>query len=283
MSTKTKTGAKAASMIAISSIAIPEDVPNREPGWEKNLAELVDSIKANGQVQPILVSPTSSPVAGIEYDLVAGQRRIEALKKLGHSTVKVVCIASKATKKDKFGIRVAENFGREDYGPLEEAVLVRYGIEELGMSQQEIASAFGMTAGWVSQRVSVLKQPEDVQEALEAGAIAFTHVRELSRVKDEGEKEKLLKHAVKEDASVFKLRVDEIVTGKKPHKKAKKRSDAKALKQELLRPKEEALAMLQSLVAKKASATIKDKAAYLSGMVKGISWAYKLKGADIKT
>ena len=284
MSAKKKTGAQAASMIAISSIAIPEDVPNRDPGWEKHLAELVDSIKANGQVQPILVSAIAAPENGVDYELVAGQRRIEALKKLKHTAVKAVCIASKATKKDKFGARVAENFGRADYSPMEEAALVRYGIEELGMTQQEVAATFGMTAGWVSQRVSALKQPEEIQKALEEGDIAFTHVREFTRVKDEDEKKKLLKHAKKEDASTFKERVDEIVSGKKPRKKTKKAAEVSAGKQEALRPKKEALSVLKKLDKARVAAADKEKkerAAHLSGIIKGVSWAYKLKGAKI--
>ena len=284
MTAKKKIGAQAASMIAISSIAIPEDVPNRDPGWEKQLSELVDSIKANGQVQPILVSAIAAPENGVEYELVAGQRRIEALKKLKHNTVKAVCIASKATKKDKFGARVAENFGRKNYSPMEEAALVKYAIEELGMTQQDVATTFGMTAGWVSQRVSALKQPEEVQKALEEGDIAFTHVREFSRVKDEDEKKKLLKHAKKEDASTFKERVDEIVTGKKPRKKTKK-AEAKPSKQDILRPKKDALSMLKKLDKAQAAAAKNDKkerAAHLSGVIKGVSWAYKLKGANIK-
>lgn len=284
MTTKKKTGAQAASMIAISSIAIPEDVPNRDPGWEKQLSELVDSIKANGQVQPILVSAIAAPENGVEYELVAGQRRIEALRKLKHNTVKAVCIASKATKKDKFGARVAENFGRKNYSPMEEAALVKYAIEELGMTQQEVAATFGMTAGWVSQRVSALKQPEEVQKALEEGDIAFTHVREFSRVKDEDEKKKLLKHAKKEDASTFKERVDEIVTGKKPRKK-KKAAETKPSKQDILRPKKDALSMLKKLDKAQAAAAKdekKERAAHLSGVIKGVSWAYKLKGANIK-
>jgi len=285
MSAKKKTGAQAASMVAISSIAVPEDIPNRDAGWEKDLAELVDSIKANGQVQPILVSAIPAPENGIEYELVAGQRRVEALKKLKHNTVKAVCIASKATKKDKFGARVAENFGRKNYTPMEQAALVKYAIEELGMTQQEVAATFGMTAGWVSQRVSALKQPEEVQKALEEGDIAFTHVREFSRVKDEDEKKKLLRHAKKEDASTFKERVDEIVTGKKPRKKSKKAAETKPSKQDILRPKKDALSMLKKLDKAQATAAKgekKERAAHLSGIIKGVSWAYKLKGANIK-
>jgi len=287
MTAKKKTGAQTASMIAISSILIPEDIPNRDDGWDKQLTELIDSIKAIGQVQPILVSALQTPTEeGHEYELIAGQRRLEALKRLKNSIVKAVCISSKATKKDKFGTRVAENFGRENYSPLEEATLVRYAIEELGLSQQEVASTFGRTAGWVSQRVSALKQPEEVQKALEEGDIAFTHVREFSRVKDEDEKKKLLKHAKKEDASSFKERVDEIVTGKKPQKKkTKKDTAAEPPKETPLRPKKDALTMLKKLDKAQAAAAKdekKERAAHLHGIIKGLSWAYKLKGAKIK-
>ena len=286
MSEKKKTGAQAASMVAISSILIPGNVPNRDTGWEKQLNELVESIKANGQVQPILVSALNTSQDGFEYELVAGQRRIEALKKIGHNTVKAVCIAAKATKKNKFGAHIAENFGRQDYTPMEQATLVKYAIEELGMTQQEVAATFGMTAGWVSQRVTALKQPKEVQKSLEEGDINFTHVREISRVKDDEEKKKLLKHAKKEDASTFKERVDEIVTGKKPRKKAKKAAETAApTKSDNVRPKKDALAMMKKLDKAQAAAAKdekKERVAHLSGILRGISWAYKLNGANIK-
>ncbi len=285
MTTKKKVSAKAPSMIAISSIFIPDDIPNRDAGWDKDLTELMNSIKANGQVQPILVAPYADPDEMTEYELVAGQRRIEALKNLNHTTVKVVCVASKSTKKGRFGARVAENFGRKNYTPMEEAALVKYAIDVLGLTQQEVASAFGMTAGWVSQRVSVLKQPETIQKALEDGDIAFTHVREFSRVKDEDAKEKLLKHAKREDASTFKERVNSIVAGDSPKAKPAKPADPKARKDTPLRPKKDALSMLKQLDKAQASAAKdekKERAAHLNGIIKGVSWAYKLQGAKIK-
>jgi len=270
------------SMIPISSVFVP-DVPNRVPGWEKALADLTESIKANGQVQPIVVAPMASPGPdGEEFELVAGERRLEALKKLKHTTVKAVAVPAKATKKDKFATRISENFGRCDYSPIEEALLVQYAIDAFDMTQQQVAALVGKTSGWVSQRVTALKQPEDIQQALEEGDITFTHMREFGRVKDEKEKKKLLKKAKSLDGSEFKEYVDDLVSGDEVaarSQKAKRPTD-----EEILRPRREALSVLKKLdksMAEAKSAGEKGKAAHLGGIIKGVSWSYKLQGAKI--
>lgn len=280
--TKPKVASIIATMIPISSILVPEDIPNRSEGWEENLDELVKSIESRGQIQPIVVVQLSNEGPnGEQYKLLAGQRRLEAMKKLKHTTIKVVGANAKLSQKDQFGIKMAENFGRDDYTPLEEAALIEYAINTLGITQQDMAKAVGKTAGWVSQRLSAAKQPEEIQQALEDGSITFTHARELSRVKDDKEKEKLLRRAGRENVQDFKETVDGFLeTGNlsKP-KKTTKKSESK----QDMRTMKEAGTMLKQLdksfaKAKKAEDEKKIKA--LSWYIKGISWAYRLRNAD---
>jgi ParB/RepB/Spo0J family partition protein len=287
MMAKTKSGVELASMIPISSILVSGDIPNRSEGWEAELDELMDSIKASGQVQPIVVLPLDTPGEnGEQYKLLAGQRRLEALKRLKHTNIKAVSARTKSTQKDQFSVKLAENFGRIDYTPLEEATLIAYAVSELGISQQDLAKKIGKTPGWVSQRLAASKQPVEVQHALEEGDITFTHARELSRVKDEEEKKKLLSRAKRENAQDFKETVDGFVlSGKLPKPGNKKREGASGNKASgvEIRPKSEAGKMLKRLdkaLVKAKKAEDKEKAKYISWYMRGISWAYKLKNSD---
>lgn len=275
-------------MVPLSSVWIPDDIPNRGPGWEKKLDELTASIKSTGQVVPISVAREDGP-NGEPYKLLAGQRRIEAHKKLGRTTIKAVLASSKATKKDEFCMHVAENFGRAEHTPLEEAGLINYAVEKLGMTQQEFADRVGKTSGWVSQRLALLRESPEIQQALQENKISFTHMRDLARVKDPEEKAKLLKHAESESPSDFKERVDKklgvaptATTAKKG--KAPKGGAEPAPRAEPVRPKKEVSQALKQLDkafmdAKKASE--KEKAAHLSGIIKGISWACRMKSAKL--
>ena len=282
-------------MIPLSSILIDEGTPNRADGWEKRVTELVDSIKNIGQVVPISVVPLIEPTAdGKTYRLVAGRRRIEAHERLNRPTIKAVGMSVKLSRKSEFYARIAENYDREAYTPLEEAALAFHAVNTLGASQQDYAKAVGKTVGWVSQRLAALKQPPEVQNALDEGEIKFTHVRELARVKDDGEKLKLLKRAKREGANDFKNTVDFIISGEKKARAAPKSSakaeggdgdgDGNAGNTAKARETKAAKAMLGRSdkaysVAKEADDRM--KAREIRGFIEGISWSFNLKGSKL--
>lgn len=269
-------------MIPVSSILIPEDFPNRAKGWDNDLKDLTESIKTLGLIQPIVVMKLEEDgPSGEAYKLVAGRRRLECVRRLKQTTVKAVALPVKTTKKEAYGARVAENFVRRNYTPLEEAALIDFAVNQLGLSQQEFAEMVGMTSGWVSQRLTATKQPEDIQQALEQGDITFTHVRELARVKDDKEKAKLLKHAVKENAQDFKERVDCMLTGHKPEGGSPESEPAKEPDLDRKpRPRREVLQALAKLDKTLAETTTPEKKAQLVWFIKGVSWTYRLAGAN---
>lgn len=278
-------------MLPVSSILVPDDMPNRSEGWDKNLNDLLESIRVLGLIQPVVVVPLEKKgPKGEVYKLVAGQRRLECVRRLKHTTVKAVSLAAKTNRKQEFGAKVAENFVRMDYSPLEEAALIDYAINQCKMSQQEFAEMVGKTPGWVSQRLTATKQPADIQQALENGEITFTHVRELARVKDEGEKTKLLERAKKENAQEFKERIDVAMGGepKKSKKGDKPEKDAGGGEEggeadRKPRPRREALSLLGKLdkaFVDAQKAEDKQRALQLSWFMKGVSWTYKLKGSN---
>jgi len=257
--------------------------------------ELMDSIKNIGQVVPISVIPLALPTDdGKLYRLVAGRRRIEAHTRLNRSTIKAVGMSMKLSRKAEFYARIAENYDREPYTPLEEAMLAFHAVHTLGASQQDYAKAVGKTVGWVSQRLAALKQPPEVQNALDEGEIKFTHVRELARVKDDKEKLKLLKRAKREGANDFKDTVDMIMSGEKQKRDAPEKEptsgdkklsaatdDADVGNSAQARETKVAKAMLGKCdkafnAAKEASDS--KRADEVSWFMQGIFWSYNLKG-----
>lgn len=270
-----------APQIPISSIYIPDDVPNRRPGWEAGLKPLVESLEIRGQITPISVVAMSSPGPNGEgFRLVDGFRRVMAHKKLDKKTIKAIAMPVKTTQKEEFCARVAANEVRLGNTPLEQAALAHYAVKELGIPQHEYAKSVGKTASWVSQRLTALKQPSEVQEALEDGEITFTHVRALSRVKDEDEQKKLLKKAKKYGATDFEDVVEEHLDGA-PEKKPAKQKDVLNVGHEFrVRTAKE----ISEILARgtKAYHTLKEKdthaAEKISEFMRGVSWAVGYKG-----
>jgi len=293
MTKKTTESAQAvqAPLVPISSIYVSEDIPNRRPGWETGLKSLVESLEVSGQISPInLVEMPSPGPNGETYRLVDGFRRLMAHKALKRTTIKAITMSSKMTKKGEFLARVAANEVRIGNTPLEQAALAYYGVKELGIPQHEYAKSVGKTSSWVSQRLAALKQPTEIQEALEKGSISFTHVRALARVKDEDNKLKLLKKASKIGATDFEQAVDEFLdTGEKPKaKKKKKEADGPTDILDVghnakVRAKKEINGMLarctKAFQAAKANDD-KNKATELSGFMKGVSWTIGWKGGE---
>lgn len=258
--------------LAISKILVSDNI--REVGWEKNLDALMSSIKASGLKQPVGVWPLPKGTEGPDgetHELVWGHRRLAACKKLKWTTIPVVLESSKSSAKDRFISSLAENDAREDVSAYEEALAFQRGIEEFGMTASEIAKRKGVAAGYVSQRLTLLKMPETVQQAVKEGEIRPTHVRELAKVQDAKEQEKLLKYAKKMPVNEFKEKVAESTGGKKKSKRGRpeKTSTAK------VRTVSEIKIELGKLDTKKKEAMEKNDTKgveYLKGMMRGLGW-----------
>lgn len=283
MATAKKKNEGQATMLPISKIFIPENT--RETGWEKKIAELAASIKANGLVCPIMVAAMGKDENGHEFELIYGSRRLAACKKLKHTTIKAFVGPSKLTNKDKFIMKLVENKDREDLTPLEEAKAYRRAIDEHSLTAKQLAKTIGKTDGHVSQRLALLKMPEKVQEAIADGTISSTHAREINRIKDPKEQEKLVDKAAKIPAPQFKEMVDErLAPGKKSSKKSTTTKAAKTSANNVAdlkeRRKEVKVILGKMDKALKAEAD-KYKKAHLKGFMLGAAWAAKISGAKL--
>ena len=145
----------------------------------ETLAELADSIKAQGVVQPIVVRPLEAAAAGQSqrYEIIAGERRWRAAQMAGLSDIPAVIRAIP----DEAAIAVAliENIQRENLNPLEEARALSRLISEFGLTHQQAADAVGRSRAGVSNLLRLLELTPEVCELVEKRTLEMGHARAL--------------------------------------------------------------------------------------------------------
>ena len=140
------------------------------------LAELADSIRAQGVMQPILVRP----VDGGQYEIIAGERRFRAAQMAGLDEVPVLIRPVPDTA--ALAMALIENIQREDLNPLEEAQGVQRLIREFDFTHEQAAQAIGRSRSATSNLLRLLNLAGPVQEMLLAGGIDMGHARALLAV-----------------------------------------------------------------------------------------------------
>jgi len=144
---------------------------------EGALAELADSIRAQGIMQPILVRPLSA--AG-QYEVIAGERRLRAAKLAGLKDVPV--LVREVDDEHAAVMALIENIQREDLNPLEEAQGVRRLLDEFSLTHEQAAQAIGRSRSATSNLLRLLNLAQPVQTMLLAGDIDMGHARALLAV-----------------------------------------------------------------------------------------------------
>ncbi len=140
---------------------------------EEAIAELADSIRAQGVIQPILVRP----VGPDRYEIIAGERRWRAAQKAGLTEVPVV--VREVRDEAALAMALIENIQREDLNAIEEAAGIRRLIDEFGMTHQAAAEAVGRSRTAVSNLLRLLDLPSSVREHVSRGTLDMGHVRAL--------------------------------------------------------------------------------------------------------
>ncbi len=159
---------------------------------DDELAELADSIRNKGLVQPIIVRP----VAG-GYEIVAGERRWRAAQKAGLHTVPV--IARDLEDKEVLELAIIENVQRTDLNSIEEASGYRELVERFDYSQEQLSEIIGKSRSHVANTRRLLKLPESVQAMVRNGELTAGHARALIGRDDA---EDLAHHIIEHDLNV---------------------------------------------------------------------------------
>ena len=145
----------------------------------ESLAELADSIKAQGVVQPIVVRPVDSLGDGVSqrYEIIAGERRWRAAQMAGLS--QIPAIIRHVPDEAAIAMALIENIQREDLNPLEEARALLRLIDEFGLTHQAAAEAVGRSRAAVSNLLRLIDLADEVKELLEKRSIEMGHARAL--------------------------------------------------------------------------------------------------------
>ncbi len=161
----------------------------------ESLQELVDSIREQGILEPLVVAKTP---AG--YQIIAGERRWRAAKVLG--LIKVPVIIKETSPQGMLEMSIVENVQREDLNPIEKALAYKRLIDEFGLGTNEVAKKVGKSAPTVSNTIRLLSLPDAIKDALVAGVITEGHVRPLLSLGDPKLMLELFKKILRENSTV---------------------------------------------------------------------------------
>ena len=140
---------------------------------EDKLAELADSIRAQGVVQPVVVRP----VGENQFELIAGERRWRAAQMAGIDTIPAV--VREVPDEVSVAMALIENIQREDLNPLEEAAALRRLIDDFQMTHQAAADAVGRSRAAVSNLLRLLELMQEVKDMIDMRLIEMGHARAL--------------------------------------------------------------------------------------------------------
>ena len=196
---------------SIFNIEIEKIQPNpsqpRKTFDEPALRELANSIREFGFIQPLVVTkkeietPTGIDVS---YELIAGERRLNAAKLLGLRLVPAI-IRNISFEREKLELAIIENIQRENLNPIETARAFQRLQEEFRMTQREIAAKLGKSREVVANNVRLLDLPQYIQDAIKDGTLSESHGRLLLTIDDPSAQKALF-----DDITIKKLTIRDV-------------------------------------------------------------------------
>lgn len=180
--------------VKMSEIQEPEK-PQRENLERGGLAELADSLRMRGLLQPILLKKHAHG-----YQIEAGHRRFLAAQMLKWEEIDAIILPE--TDEDNLHLdRAHENLIREDLNPVEEAQMVWDIVYDDGRGIEKTSTLLCKTKNWIDSRLEIHKLPEDLKEALKTEKIKIRVAFELAKVKDELSRKTLLESVIEHGAT----------------------------------------------------------------------------------
>lgn len=167
---------------------VPNPYQPRKEFDEQHLRDLADSIRMYGILQPLTVTrkeiQRDDGGMGVEYELIAGERRLRASKLAGIAQVPVLIQQGFVDPKLKLELAIIENLQREDLNPVDRALSFARLANEFGLKHLEIAKKVGKSREYVSNSLRLLALPQEMQTALQTGKISEGHARPLLMLAD---------------------------------------------------------------------------------------------------
>ncbi|NLY38637.1 MAG: nucleoid occlusion protein [Firmicutes bacterium] len=185
---------------------------------DDTIAELMQSIKTYGLLQPIIVRR-----AGRSFQLVAGERRLVACKKLGLNTI--TAIIKDLSDSAMAAIALIENLQRENLNFIEEASGYARLINEFNLTQEVLAQRLGKSQSTIANKLRLLKLPESVKRALIEEKLTERHARALLKLNTEAQQQKMIAEIIDKGLTVSQTekRIEQLLgTAKAKTKKINK-------------------------------------------------------------
>jgi len=199
----------------------PNKYQSRMQFDQEKLKELANSIKREGVVQPIIVSPS-----GENYQLVAGERRWWAAKMA--ELKEIPAVVRNVSNREMFEISLIENIQREDLNPVEEATAFERLMKEFNLTQQGLADHLGKTRSTVANTLRLMNLPEEIKEFVSRRLISAGHARALLSIQGEKKQIELARRIIKQklpvretEDIVERLRLKRTASGKRIAEKEK--------------------------------------------------------------
>lgn len=177
------------------------------------LAELAQSIKERGVIQPVVVR-----TSGEEYELIVGERRLKAAESLGRTTIPALVLDT-VSNEESMELALIENVQREDLNPIEEATAYHRLLTECNLSQADVATKVGKDRSSVANSIRLLSLPKKIQEMIVDGKLSAGHARALLAVEIDSEKIALAEKVTAREMSVRDL--EKLVYSDKSHRRTR--------------------------------------------------------------
>jgi ParB family chromosome partitioning protein len=162
------------------------------------LAQLADSLKTSGLIQPIIIRPVES-----HYELVAGERRLRAARLAGLRTLPA--IVKDIDRLQQAQLALIENIHREDLNPIERALAYRQLIDQMGLTQEELSVRLGEERSSIANFIRLLDLSDIARQAVIDRKISLGHAKLLTGVKDQTEQQRLTELVISQELSVRNL------------------------------------------------------------------------------
>ncbi|MBG9987234.1 ParB/RepB/Spo0J family partition protein [Facklamia sp. DSM 111018] len=187
----------------VSEINLSEIRPNpyqpRKHFDESALNELAESIKQSGVFQPIIIRKSS--IKG--YELIAGERRVRASRLAGKTTIPA--IVRDLDEEAMIEIAVIENLQREDLSPLEEAEAYSMLMENLNLTQAEVADRIGKSRPYIANYLRLLQLPDKIKNFVNQEKLSMGQARTILGLKDKTQMVKIAEQVIREHLTVRQL------------------------------------------------------------------------------
>ncbi len=175
---------------------------------EEQLMELAQSVREFGIIQPLVVSKIEKETpygTAIEYQLIAGERRLRAAKIAGLPRVPAV-VRRAPEDREKFEMAIVENVQRADLNPIESARSYAKLSEQFGMTQREIAARMGKSRETIANAMRLLNLPTEMQDAIAGGKISESQGRVLLALADPIKQKYLFEQVTTTNVSVREMK-----------------------------------------------------------------------------